>query len=298
MTTPARTSIKPPPLKRVLRYGMKGEDVKYVQTILQAEGFFGGTPLGNFLAITREAVKHFQTTHIDEDGKFLVGDGVIGGKTWWALHNAHGPAQRNFIPTEESEKKLVTLDGPRQKFIKELYAMYASNIREIPDGSNYGDGVTPLVNACGFQYGIAWCLAALSAAYKKTQGEAPLGAMHVHCSTFWNEALKRGMAHRKASYTPIPGDIAIYNYGSGIRADGRLIGAGHAAAVARVSLNGSQFNALEGNIGNRFKHSIRNTSERTLVGYVNLNGDEKNPPKFETGVTKAPVIAASYTDTR
>lgn len=307
MSTPARTAVLPPPLCRVLRRGMRGDDVRYMQTILQSEGYFEGTPLGNFLTLTRAAVVHFQTTHIDEDGEFLVGDGVVGNKTWWALHNAHGPAQRNFIPIEpgldEVEAALEvggTLQpvGVRQRLLVKLYEMYASNIREIPNGANYGDGVTPIVNACGFRYGIPWCMAALSYAWRDVTGSSPIGAMHVHVATFWNEAHARGMAHRKASYTPIPGDFAIYNYGSGLSPAGRLTGSGHAAAVARVSRDGAQFNALEGNVSNRFKHSIRNRSERTLIGYVNLHGDEADPPRFEQGVTQAPVIAASYADTR
>lgn len=290
-----RPAVKPPHLARDLKFGDRGDDVKRVQTILQKEGFFQGTPLGNFLALTQEAVMYFQNTHIDEEGKELVVDGKVGPKTWWALHNPNGDAQRSFIPQPETP---AVDPGEREKFLRTLYAMHKQGIREIPDGSNYGDGVTPLVNACGFNYGIFWCLAALSAAWHNTFGSAPIGAMHVHCATFWNEALMRGLTRTKQQYTPIPGDIAVYNYAGGLRTNGRLIGAGHVAAVARVSESGAQFNALEGNVGNRFKHSIRNVSERTLVGYVNLFADFKNPPKFERGVTSAPVIAASYSGTR
>lgn len=294
-----RSAVVPPPLKRVLKYGMSGEDVKLVQTILQKEGYFKGTPLGNFKKLTQDALLYFQNTHIDADGQFLEPDGKVGAKTWWALHNANGAAQRNFIPTDEGKQAVASSpDTPRNKFLAKLYAMHAQGIREIPDGSNYGDGVTPIVNACGFSYGIFWCLAAQSYAFKESIGEKPLGAMHVGCATFWNEAVKVGKAHRKGSYKPIPGDIAIYNYGRGLTSKGLLSGSGHAAGVARVARDGSQFNALEGNIGNRFKHSIRNVSESTLIGFVNLFGDENNRPSFPEGVTSAPVITASYAGTR
>jgi peptidoglycan hydrolase-like protein with peptidoglycan-binding domain len=293
---PTRPAIKPPPLARVLSHGMRGEDVRTVQTILQREGFFNGTPLGNFLDMTEEAVKTFQGQHIDEGGKELTADGIVGGKTWWALHNPNGDAQRNFIPPEKAQ----TADtGPRTKFLAYLYGLHKTGVREIPDGSNYGDGVTQIVNDCGFSYGIAWCLALLSSAFKRTTGQPPLGAMHVGCSLFWNEALKHGVAFPKASkYVPIPGDIAIYNYGSGLLSNGRLSGAGHAAAMARLSLNGAQFNALEGNVGNRLKHSVRNVSEKSFIGWINPFGDKNNPPKFERGITQAPVIAADYSTTR
>jgi peptidoglycan hydrolase-like protein with peptidoglycan-binding domain len=298
MPTDTRPAVVPPPLVRELSYGMSGEDVKYVQTILQKEGFFSGTPLGNFKKLTKEAVLHFQNTHIGEDGKELKADAEVGKKTWWALHNPHGDAQRNFIPVEAGAVLARAEDGPRHKVLKKLYAMYAQGIKEIPDGSNYGDGVTPICNACGFTYGIYWCLAAQAYAIKEALGTPPLGAMHVHCSTFWNEALKLGFAFPKGSYTPTPGDIAIYNYGRGLLSSGRLDGAGHAAAMVRLSVDGQQFNALEGNIGNRFKHSIRNMSERTLVGFVNPYKDAANLPKFERGITQAPTIAASYADSR
>ena len=301
MSDPVRAAVTPPPLKRTLRRGDSGEDVTLVQTILQAEGFFTGTPLGNFLGITETAVKHFQGTHIGEDGEFLKVDGEVGKKTWWALHNAHGPAQRSFIPTPERiplEIVQPSDPAPRAQFLTFLYALHKKGVQEIPDGSNYGDGVTPIVNSCGYKYGIYWCLATQSYAWREVFGSPPLGAMHVGCSTFWNEAHALGKAHPKKGYTPIPGDIAIYNYGSGLLSNGRLSGAGHAACVARVSEDGKQFNALEGNIGNRLKHSIRNVSEGTLVGYVNLFGDEKNPPKFARGITAAPVIAVTLEGSR
>jgi hypothetical protein len=294
MSDPVRTYVAPPPLQRNLSQGMSGADVLLIQQIMLEEGFFDGTPLGNFGPITEAAVLHFQGTHIGEDGQQLTSDGEVGPKTWWALHNPNGPAQRNYIPTE----KKALASGPRAEFVAYLYAMHARGIQEIPDGSNYGDGVTAIVNACGFKYGIYWCLAAQSYAWREVFGSPLLGAMHVGCATFWNVALEEGMAHPKKSYTPIPGDIAIYNYGGGLLSNGRLSGSGHAAGVARVSQSGSQFNALEGNVGNRFKHSIRAVSESTLVGFVNGFGDEENPPQFERGVTEAPVVTLTLAGSR
>jgi peptidoglycan hydrolase-like protein with peptidoglycan-binding domain len=299
MAEPIRTAVTPPPLKRNLRRGDSGGDVTLVQSILQAEGYFKGTPLGNFGGITETSLKHFQGTHIGEDGEFLKADGEVGPKTWWSLHNAHGSAQRSFIPADDRPDVVAESDQlDRLRFLEFLYALHRKGVQEIPDGSNYGDGVTAIVNACGFKSGIYWCLAAQSYAYREVFGQPPLGAMHVQCSTFWNEAHALGKAHPKKGYTPIPGDIAIYNYVAGLLSNGRLSGAGHAACVARVSEDGKQFNALEGNIGNRFKHSIRNVSEGTLVGYVNLYGDEASPPKFARGVTTAPVIAVTLAESR
>lgn len=290
-----REYVEPPKFGRVMRRGCRGPDVKLVQTILQREGYFKGTPLGNFFSLTEEAVRYFQNTHIDKKGEFLAVDGVVGPNTWWALHNPNGSAQRNFISTEETAS--VESDK-RMRFVSTLYNMHRDNIREIPDGSNYGGVVTRICNSCGFSYGIYWCLAALSYAWKETFNSAPLGAMHVHCSTFWNEAVARECAFPKLDYEPMPGDIAIYNYKGGLKRNGRLSGAGHAAAVARVDHDGRRFNALEGNVGNRFKHSIRRESEASLVGYVNLFGDAYNRPSFRKGVTSAPEITVSLAGSR
>jgi len=299
MTIQTRTVVKPPALARVLKYGMSGDDVKYVQEILLDQGYFKATPLGNFKALTKEALMYFQNTHIGEDGKFLEPDGKVGERTWWALHNPTGEAQRSFVPVEEDRAAVINnISGDREKFLKVCYTMHVKGIREIPDGSNYGGYVTDIVNACGFKYGIYWCLAAVSYAWQQAFNEKPLGAMHVGCATFWNEALDMGKAHPKATYEPLPGDVAIYNYNNGLLKNGRLGGAGHAGVVAKLSKDKKQFNCLEGNIGNRYKYSVRNVSEKTLVGYVNLFGDEGRRPYFALGITEAPVVEVDYAGSR
>lgn len=288
-----------------MRYGMKGKDIKGVQTILLEQGFFEGTPLGNFKKLTRAAVKYFQGTHIGEDGEFLLPDAEVGPKTWWALYNPTGTAQQSgieepeivdiLVPGENLPSTLLRLD-----MVRFMYALHKKGVREEPDGSNYGDGVTPIVNACGYKYGIAWCMAQASYGFQQALNKKPLGAMHVGTATFWNEAVKAGVAHPKKRYTACPGDIAIYNYGRGLYSNGRLSGSGHATVVVRVDVDGKRHNAIEGNAGNRCKHSIRNESERTLIGYVNLFGDDAAPPckAFPRGVQQRPTLELSLQDSR
>lgn len=293
MSEAIREEITPPPLRRVLSYGKTGEDVQQVQEILKQQGFFNGTPRGNFLELTDNAVRYFQGTHIDREGNYLKPDGVVGPATWWALWNPAGSAQRSFIDPAEVHVE----DEPRLEVLNFLRGLYEKGVREVPDGSNYGDGVTEIVNACGFKYGIAWCLALQSYADLKTFGSPPLDAMHVHCSTFWNVAQKWGRAFRKGSgYVPIPGDIGIFNYRD---ASARILtGPGHAVRVARVSKDGKAFNTYGGNEGNRLKFGLRHSSESSLVGFVNLFEDEQNPPRFEMGVTHAPTSTLSLASTR
>jgi hypothetical protein len=68
-----------PILTRYLRLGIKGEDVKVLQRVLNARGFNAGEVDGDFGSKTEIAVKNFQkATGIDVDGK-------IGPETWAAL---------------------------------------------------------------------------------------------------------------------------------------------------------------------------------------------------------------------
>lgn len=290
--------VDPPRLKRLLRFGMSGDDVKAAQELLQAQGFFDGTPQGNYRELTRASVIYFQGTHLGEDGLFLKPDGVLGPATWWALHNPSGEAQRSFIEAPDDSK---LESEPRLKVLQYFRDIYREGIREIPDGSNYGDGVTAIVNACGYDRGIAWCMAIQSAAEKVVYGEAPLGAMHVSCARFWNEATKWGRAFPKEAYRPIPGDIGIFIYGTrkkGPNGGIQLSGPGHAVRVDQVSADGRSFNTFGGNEGNRLKYALRRTKEESLVGFVNLFEDEDNRPQFKPGVTHAPEVIMTLADTR
>lgn len=71
-----------------LRRGDKGAWVTLAQSKLVQLGFDCGTIDGVFGAKTQTAVKDFQRTHKDADGKPLSVDGVIGQKTWNALDGA------------------------------------------------------------------------------------------------------------------------------------------------------------------------------------------------------------------
>lgn len=62
-------------ITRTLRQGMKGNDVKDLQTYLNSHGYNCGTPDGSFGAKTKAAVILFQKA------KGLTADGVVGPKT-------------------------------------------------------------------------------------------------------------------------------------------------------------------------------------------------------------------------
>lgn len=64
---------------RTLRYSDKGEDVRFLQQLLTAQGFACGTADGAFGGLTETAVRNFQRKH------GLSVDGVCGQNTWSAI---------------------------------------------------------------------------------------------------------------------------------------------------------------------------------------------------------------------
>lgn len=75
---------------KTIRKGNMGSLVKECQTMLSKLGYDLGICGidGDFGIATQNAVKDFQRTHKDADGKPLVVDGVVGAKTWKALEKA------------------------------------------------------------------------------------------------------------------------------------------------------------------------------------------------------------------
>lgn len=84
-------------VRRTLRKGMKGDDVKELQTLLIACGFRCnmGEPDGTFGDNTDNAVRMYQ------DSRRLTVDGVVGAKTWAALdkENLDDQEGNDFKPT-------------------------------------------------------------------------------------------------------------------------------------------------------------------------------------------------------
>jgi N-acetyl-anhydromuramyl-L-alanine amidase AmpD len=94
-------------LTRILKEGIAGNDVKYLQNRLKELGYFEyPTATGNFGPITTKSVKAFQKANS------LKVDGIVGNKTWYhvtkddASHNSNAPSS-NF-PYKPS---MITAEG-------------------------------------------------------------------------------------------------------------------------------------------------------------------------------------------
>lgn len=98
VTSPAsadtQTSYEGFSVRKVLRYGQKGEEIRALQWMLNCEGFPVGRPPGNFGSKTRQQVKALQTKRNIMQGP----DGNVGAATWHSLYQHAKPmnhGQRN-----------------------------------------------------------------------------------------------------------------------------------------------------------------------------------------------------------
>lgn len=269
----------------LLKYGDTGKDVKILQSLLQSQGYFNAYTGGNFKTLTRTAVVYWQQTHLGPDGKFLEPDGVVGPKTWWSLFNPVGAPQKSNI----KGKVVSGLGEERKKFLEVALHEHEIGVKEIPDGSNWGDGVTKYLEGIGAAF---WCAYFVSWCHKEAFSAYPLNTRHGHCLTFWRAAQKAGVAKSKKSYEPIPGDIFIMLYKT---SSGNLSGAGHTGIVLSVAPDGKSFNTIEGNAGNRVKVGVRDISQGTLEGFISLHPQEG---KYEKKLFASEKLDSSFGTTR
>lgn len=281
-----------PPNLPVLRHGDTGDNVRLVQSILASQGFFHGELGGNFLGQTSAAVIHFQQTHIGPDRKPLEDDGVVGEDTWWALFNPSGPAQRQNIKpvspvlTPTREERAVSATLARSAVLAICAALHKEGVREIPDGSNTGDGVTRFHKWYGMAP-AAWCMMAATWCYHQGTGYLPLGKKMARVALFVEEAKRQKKFHAIGSgYIPRPGDFLVIVNPDGTGHVGIL------AALERLS-EWADADVYEGNSGNRFALRRRTPGRGNHIGWVNPYGDDANPPDFKPGLGKSTIAPAN-----
>lgn len=272
----------------VLQYGLRNsEHVKAVQHILMSQGYFVGEPKGNFLRLTQDAVRLFQMAHLGPTGAWLDVDGVVGPDTWWALYNPSGKPQKSGIKAPIPSG----LPQYRQDLLEVAYKEHAIGTKEIPDGSNWGDGVTKFLEGVG---PAPWCCFFATWVHNEVFDKNIYGYRHGHVKTLWEHARDKHEGHTKyktRGYTPLPGDLFVMLYRN---SSGTLTGSGHIGFVLRTSATGDLFNTVEGNCGNRVKQGLRNREQDTLIGFINLF-DDVGEFECETGIIKGSAVGSDGT---
>lgn len=259
--------------------GARNEHVTVAKSILTSQGFDAGT--GNlFDEKMLGALVAFQGSHTGPDGKPLNAIGRVGRKTWWALYNPSGPAQRAYMEPVKGQILLpADIPAQRRAVVEAGLGLWKWNVREIPDGANWGDGVTTLLQHVGQMSPAAWCAFCASHIHHLGTGEKLMGRHRGAVREIWAEAVKRGWAFEKDSgYLPRPADLGVTLYRN---KRGQLNGLGHiwhVIAIGPRSGRGRAYNHLGGNEGNRLKLGLRNTADEGLFGWINPFGDMDSPP--------------------
>jgi len=264
-----------------LQLGDRGPAVKELQRLLKSQGAFRGAVKGNFLKLTDAAVRYFQETHIGPDGQFLSVEGVVGPATWWALRNPSGRPQASNLAWDIPDGIGALRRGQLEIVLQERQA----GVKEKPDGANWGGGVEKYRGSKG----APWCCYFWSWGTKQALGNYPLGTKLGRCMTAWTRAKKRGMAHVKGEYIPIPGDAFVMLYRDD---DDKLTGRGHIGFVLRVEVVDNvavAIDTVEGNAGNRVKVGHRLLSAKAIFGFINQYPADAQPVEWQRGLGKTDV---------
>jgi len=251
-------------MKPTLKKGHKSQYVTEAKVLMRSQGFWDGTDSQDFGPKMRAAVAYFQSTHLGPDGKFLKGDGEIGPRTWWALENPTGEAQRSHLSAPDGYSAGL-LSAHRSEVIRILLAEHKAGVLEIPDGSNGGDGVDKFITGIGR---VAWCALTQSWVHREVFSCYPDSMRYAHVQTWWRAARLNGTGFPKGQYSPVPGDLAVWCFAGGT---------GHISRVVAVSQDDRLVtNCIGGNEGNRLKLGTRDfNNEPKLVGFINNFGDTK-----------------------
>src|SRR6266536_4167012 len=258
-------SVMPEKSHPLLRFGDVGDEVKVLQALLQSQGYFAAALGGHFQEKTKQALVYFQQTHLGRDGKPLEVDGEAGDDTWWALYHPSGVPQKSNIPAILPAR----LTPMRAKVLKIAAAEHQAGVHEIPDGSNWGNGVIKYLEEGGSS-ADCWCCFFWSWCVHRALGEHAFGKPMGDVLTTWQQATTKGWAMDKAGYAPVPGDafVMLYKDDSG---------------------------KLKGTCGNRVKVGRRQMDQSTLVGFINQYSREKKPRGWETGLVTADDVGAEGT---
>ncbi len=232
-------------MAKTLRRLPPDPDVVNLQRLLSSQGYFKDRipAHGIFEDVTHDNVIEYQFQHVDKDGLPLKADGIVGNKTWWALKNPSGEAQRNHLQPLLPEG----LTAKRQLLLRLIFDEHAKPVFEVPDGSNRSIDIDGYWGPTGVR-GLPWCCAFVSWALHEILDAYPIeGKHHLGVQAMWRAAQRSEME----STAPKPGDVFIQ-----LKPQGK----GHTGFVVGVSDNGKSIYTGEGNCGNRLKIGLRKKS--------------------------------------
>ena len=244
---------------------------------------------GDFGKWTDEAVKYFQSRHVDWDGEYLEVDGIVGPKTWWALYSRY--SDRDDIPAEPEEVTMAAAvpesDSIRKKVLDTAYKYLG--VKEKPRGSNRGKEVDYFK---GNTARWAWCQCFVGRVYKDVTGRYPVGPADKSPLRWANDpGTARCRAYAKAlgffkskrvgckvgdPDAPEIGDMYSMYYGAG---------RGHTGFVSGLKIDRDGviigIYTISGNENDSVKEGYRPFSSKTLVGFIDPYEGSDKLPQFD-----------------
>jgi len=198
--------------RELIKKGNTGTLVQELQSILNELDY--AVPVNSvFDAQTEQAVKDFQSSHLDKHEQPLTVDGVVGALTWWALENprprvASGVIEYDKLPPSEYGESPLGRAALRIA-INELKA----GAGEV-GGNNKGPWVQKYMEPAGLPDGYPWCAAFVSWCFLQAVGgnrkDMPFkysaGARDV-----FNQLKSKGWSFSGDSEKqPMPGDVVCW----------------------------------------------------------------------------------------
>jgi hypothetical protein len=158
-----------------LKKGDQGSEVGELQRLLRKRGYQVAVD-GDFGRKTWEAVRAFQSQHLDAHGQPLVVDGKVGPVTWWALTNPKPQAAE--IPVDFGKMPSAAAGGSGQG--RKALSIAISELKRgagEAGGNNRGADVRRYLAPVGLTEPNSWCAAFVSwcflQACKGDQGRMP-----------------------------------------------------------------------------------------------------------------------------
>lgn len=194
--------------KQVLRMNCEGNAVIDLTTLLKNRGYLAEVK-HTFDRYVRMAVKEFQSRHVDERGRSLVVDGIVGPLTWWALENPDNTEILNQPISEALTRMPETGGSPRGRAALAVALSEMNNGAKEIDGNNSGPWVEKYLNGI-LSAPASWCAGFISWCFSQHPDEIPfrysLGARDIR-----SQFRQKGWLYdANENNTPEPGDIIVW----------------------------------------------------------------------------------------
>lgn len=206
--------------------------VKAIQKKLMELNIGGLEGTGVYGSKTKNAIKLFQATHMDQFGNPLEIDGQVGSLTWASLFGTD-----TIVVTDVAPNALLT------EAVK--VAITQLGVMEEPPGSNKGPMVDQYLASVGLPPGLFWCAAFVYWCFDKAAtktGKKNTLVKTGHVMTHWNKTTGKKITTLEAVNKPSlikPGHIFMMNTGGS---------SGHTGIIEKV--DGGFIHTIEGNSNN------------------------------------------------